>query len=178
MQEEEFVPPKREIVAVPLTAQNFEPYGQVIESNTSQSSEQVNLGTAQRYDYVANMKNLRPDTAKPNLCVFHCIPNTFPYKIRMLEKHHFSNQMFSPMNAKRYLVIVCLGEDLPDLSTVGCFIANGTQAINYNPAVWHHPMVALDNETDFTCFVYEDGGDDDCMALYVDWEDITVHDHQ
>lgn len=44
--------------------------------------------------------------------------------------------MFSPMgNAKRYLVIVALGEDVPDLDTLGCFIASGVQAINYNPGV-------------------------------------------
>ncbi len=44
--------------------------------------------------------------------------------------------MFSPMgNAKRYLVIVAQGGDVPDLDTLGCFVASGVQAINYNPGV-------------------------------------------
>jgi len=139
-----------------------------------QKGESVNLNTAKRFDYIANVENLRT-TAKPNLCLFRCTPVALPFKLRMLEKHHFSNQMFSPLNAERYLVVVCLGEDLPDLSTLGVFVADGKQAINYNPAVWHHPMIALDNEIDFVCLVHEDGGDDDCMALLVDWENIIVH---
>lgn len=35
-------------------------------------------------------------------------------------------------------------------------------------------MIALDNEIDFNCLVYEDGGDDDCHALLVDWCNALV----
>jgi ureidoglycolate lyase len=35
------------------------------------------------------------------------------------------------MNASRFLVVVALGGDAPDLSTLGVFLATGPQAISY-----------------------------------------------
>ena len=35
----------------------------------------------------------------------------------------------------------------------------------HSPGVWHHPMIALDNVTDFTCLVYEDGTSGDCEVV-------------
>ena len=68
-------------------------------------------------------------------------------------------------NYYRYLVIVTLGGDAPDLSTLAAFIAHGTEGISYRPGVWHHPMIALDHETDFICLVWEDGSRDDCTIV-------------
>lgn len=175
-----------QVQAVPLSVENFAAYGQVLSSNNNSTSEKVNLNTADRFDFLAKPCNLRSDTAKPNFCIFKSIPQAKnPIPIRMMEKHPFSSQLFSPMNAKRYLVIVALGEDIPDLQTFAAFVATGTQGINYNPGnddtsslldigVWHHPMIALDNETDFLSFVYEAGDDDDCHAVLIDWETVTV----
>eukprot|EP00027_Filamoeba_sp_ATCC50430_P006346 CAMPEP_0168542754 /NCGR_PEP_ID=MMETSP0413-20121227/1513_1 /TAXON_ID=136452 /ORGANISM="Filamoeba nolandi, Strain NC-AS-23-1" /LENGTH=87 /DNA_ID=CAMNT_0008572645 /DNA_START=195 /DNA_END=458 /DNA_ORIENTATION=+ len=73
------------------------------------------------------------------------------------------------MTAKsRYLVIVAQGGDAPDLSTLKCFVASRNQAITYYPGIWHHPMVALDEETDFTCFVHEDGTTKDTHVVEFD----------
>jgi len=69
------------------------------------------------------------------------------------------------MTAERYLVVVALGSDSPDLSTLRAFVAKKNQAISYNPGVWHHPMVTLDKITDFTCVVSEDGTEGDCHIV-------------
>ena len=70
-----------------------------------------------------------------------------------------------------HLVIVALPhekDDEPDLSTLSAFVATGTQGITYRPGIWHHPMVALDHETDFFCLVYEDGTEADCTEAPLD----------
>lgn len=94
----------------PLTADSFSPFGQVIEF-TQQHSNNANQGTAKRLNYLAQLSNLRPETATPNLCIFRVSPlqshNTF--QVRLLERHPYSTQAFIPMctTASGYMVIVC-----------------------------------------------------------------------
>lgn len=68
-----------------------------------------------------------------------------------------------PMSSDaRFLVIVSLGGDKPDLSTLKAFEVTNPQGISYKPGVWHYPMTALDNQVDFSCLVHEDGSSGDC----------------
>jgi ureidoglycolate lyase len=148
------------IQAVPLDSALYFPYGDVIAAVGP--ARAANAGTAQRFDHVAALKNFRPG-AKSNLCVFRVQPATAnPLTVRMLERHRHSTQAFVPMAASRYLVVVCGGEDEPDLSTLKAFVASGTQGLTYKPGIWHHPLIGLDRQTDFACVVHEDGGEGDC----------------
>jgi ureidoglycolate lyase len=127
----------------------------------------ANQGTARRFDHLASLENLRPGRATLNVAVFRCAPRPPPpLAVGLLEKHPASTQIFIPMNARRYLVIVALGGALPDLSTLAAFVATGAQGISYFPGVWHHPMIALDGEIDFTCLIWEDGSEDDCTVVH------------
>jgi len=149
-----------ELRAASLQSDQYAPYGDVIAATGV--ARTANAGTAQRFNHVAALENLRPG-AKPNLCVFRVEPTMAnPFTVRMLECHRHSTQAFVPMAAARYLVIVCGGGDAPDLSTLKAFIATGTQGITYKPGTWHHPLVVLDQTTDFACLVYEDGSAGDC----------------
>ncbi|KAL0485128.1 ureidoglycolate lyaseA [Acrasis kona] len=163
----------KKIIAQPLTAEAFQKYGQVVSVPRGDDGQSANNNTAKRFNFLGNVQNLRSD-AKANMCVFRCQPVAMPFHMRMLEKHQYSNQMFSPMNAQRYLVIVSLGGDEPDLQTLAAFVADGTQAINYNAGCWHHPMIALDTTIDFTCFVHENGTKDDCTVTQTK-EQFFVH---
>jgi ureidoglycolate lyase len=112
------------------------------------------------------MENLRPSGASLNVAVFRCTPVLArPIRVAVLEKHAASTQLFVPMNAKRFLVLVARGGDAPDLSTLAAFIASGPQGISYAPGTWHHPMIALDRAIDFTCLSFEDGTDADCTSV-------------
>ena len=147
-----------------LTQENYKIYGDVIAARSEVSPKPANHGTAERYNGLANLSNMRPIEASANICVFRSQPNkgnTFTAKL--LERHSLSTQMFVPMNCmKRYLVLVASGKERPDLSTLKAFIAAPNQGITYHPGTWHHPLIALDRETDFACLVYEDGTRDDC----------------
>ncbi|PRP89680.1 ureidoglycolate hydrolase [Planoprotostelium fungivorum] len=155
------------LIAEPLTKEAYAPYGNVLEASTPQHSLIANQGSAQRYNWLSELINKRSH-AKANLCVFRCKPRELPFNVKILEKHPNSTQMFVPMNAKsRYLVVVSLGGDTPDLSTLRVFVASSTQSITYHPNIWHHPMIALDTETDFVCLVYEDGSAGDTVVVNV-----------
>lgn len=142
----------------PLTRESYARYGDVIAATDHARS--ANQGTAQKSEHLAQLVDRRG--ARANLSVFRCAPRALPHVVTLLEKHPSSTQVFVPMNAARYLVIVALGEERPDLSTLRAFLAQPNQGITYHPGVWHHPMVALDRETDFFCLVFEDGTAGDC----------------
>jgi ureidoglycolate lyase len=148
------------VVARALTAEAYSPFGGVIEADPAGAA--ANQGTAKRRNRIVDVATTRA-IAPLNVCVFRCAPRRLPISIALLEKHPCSTQAFIPMNATRYLVVVAQGEDTPDLTTLSAFVATGRQGISYHPGIWHHPMIALDAETDFTCLVHEDGSPDDCV---------------
>lgn len=148
------------LVASALTAAAYARYGAVLEASAAGSS--ANQGTAQRSDRLVDLVNDRA-SAGLNVAVFRCAPRRLPIEISLLEKHPRTTQAFIPMNATRYLVVVAGGGDTPDLTTLAAFVASGRQGVSYHPGVWHHPMIALDHETDFVCLVHEDGSRDDCV---------------
>jgi ureidoglycolate lyase len=162
--------PSQKINAVSLNFEDYRAYGDVISVRNDIPPSSANMGTAQRYDRIAEFKNLRPQLTQPNLCFFQCTPQLVApkthFEIHLLEKHPLSTQAFIPMNgAKRYLVVVCLGNDEPDLSTLRAFLATDHQGITYRPGVWHHPLIAMDQNTGFACMVWEDGSPDDCKVF-------------
>ena len=163
------------IVARPLTPAAYAVYGDVIMAAPhGEPGAPANRGTARRFDRIAEIANLRGTEAGLNVAVFRCAPRDVGvgvggFAVALLEKHPASTQMFVPMNARRYLVLVALGGDAPDLATLAAFVAGGGQGVSYRPGVWHHPMIALDAETDFACLVWEDGSAGDCVV--VDYEE-------
>ncbi|GAI28648.1 unnamed protein product, partial [marine sediment metagenome] len=152
------------IKAVAISRAAYEPYGSLIAADDGLPFRYANMRTARRFDFLADIANLRGETAKLNLCVFSCSPlSEIPLRMKLLEKHQFSTQVFMPMtNNARFLVIVCLGEDEPEMSTLMCFEAGNGQGISYKPGVWHYPITAIGESIDFACLVSEDGSKDDC----------------
>ncbi len=155
------------VAAQPLTLEAYSPYGHVImASPRGEPGRPANRGTARRFNHLAPVDNLRPGAAILNVCVFRCAPRlVFPLPVTLLEKHPRSTQVFLPMNARRYLVLVARGDERPDLGSLAAFIAVGAQGISYHPGVWHHPMIALDAAIDFSCLVWEDGTESDGVEV-------------
>ena len=155
----------RSLTAEALRAEAYQPYGDVVSADRADvAAKPANQGTAARRDHLAGITSLRA-AATLNVCSFRCAPRTaWPLDVALLEKHPLSTQVFIPMNARRYLVLVALGDEAPDLATARAFIATGTQGVSYRPGVWHHPMIALDDAIDFTCLVWEDGTAGDCVV--------------
>lgn len=155
------------IVARPLNPEAYAAYGEVVMASPhGEPGAPANQGTARRFDRLAKLENLRPGVATLNISVFRCAPWTsFPTEVALLERHAWSTQLFVPMTAKRFLVVVALGGTRPDLTTLAVFLASSGQGVSYHPGVWHHPMIALDAACDFTCLVHEDGSAGDCEVV-------------
>ena len=155
--------------ALALEREAYRAYGDLVAVRDDVRPKSSNMGTAERYNWLAELEDLRPGKARPNLCVFRSRPQIQSperaFEVRILEKHPSSTQVFIPMGARRYLVLVCLGGEAPDLSTLRAFIASGAQGVTYKPGVWHHPLVAMDEVSDFACLVWEDGSSGDTKVV-------------
>lgn len=141
------------IMAEPLTAQAFAPFGQVL-AGTGAAPE--------RRPFAARMHNGRAQ-AQPNLTWMRVAPQPLPVTVTVLERHPHSNQAFVPMNGTRQLVVVCpsTADGQPLLSQARAFVASGSQGINYDANVWHAPRVALCAPGEFAMFRWDDGGAQD-----------------
>jgi len=157
----------RLLVPQPITQDAYAPYGRVLmASPRGEPGELANLGTALRFDDVVECQNTRGPSAPLKVKVFRSRPLPLERRaIALLEKHPCSTQLFIPMNASRYIALVALGGERPDISTLAAFVVEGPRGISYGPGVWHHPMITLDAETDFVVFVHEDCGANDCVLF-------------
>jgi ureidoglycolate lyase len=163
------------IRALPLEASAYAPYGAIIGAGEEARARSANHGTALAWDALATIENRRGASARAIASLFRCRAHRQArLPVRFLERHPDSTQMFVPMRARRYLVIVAQGGDVPDLGTVSAFVVSGAQAITYAPGTWHHPMVALDEDADFVNVIFSDGTDRDCEERSFDPPRIEI----
>ncbi|RHZ78657.1 hypothetical protein Glove_158g39 [Diversispora epigaea] len=158
----------------------------------------ANQGTARKYNNIAPVINIRQNDiiskkknnedaqfiskAVPNLSLYRCLPvKTLPFKVKLLERHLYSSQAFIPMcggtKVQSYLIVVCLSDHdgKPDLKTLKSFLCSSSQGINYYPGVWHHPMIALDETTNFVCLTHESGvPNQDCEEISISSHNIEI----
>ncbi len=128
---------------VALTAEAFAPFGDVIE--VTGKPVMINEGTTERYHRLGDVE-VGEGLAIMN--IFRAQPRTLPMNVTMMERHPLGSQAFLPCNDKPYLVLVCEGEKEPDATTLKLFVAKG-QGVNYKKNCWHHPLLALDEVSDF-----------------------------
>lgn len=156
------------LVARPVTAEAFAPYGEVVSAGLKQGSS-ANQGTAVRFDWSAQLESDRPG-ARPNLAVFRSAPQPLPFTVKLLEHHPHSSQAFLPMICARFLVIVAptASDGGPDASRVEAFVCGPGQGVNYRRGTWHHPIIALDQPAELAMLAWEDGTAGDCVERQLD----------
>nr|WP_318382849.1 ureidoglycolate lyase [uncultured Enterobacter sp.] len=141
----------------PLTRQAFSRYGDVIET-AGQDFFHINNGQVERYHDLAKVEILKQD--RTLISINRAQPAALPIVVTELERHPLGSQAFIPMNGEAFVVIVALGDDAPDLSTLHAFITDGKQGVNYHRNVWHHPLFAWQTVTNF--LTVDRGGSDNC----------------
>ena len=132
-----------------LTQEAFADFGQVIDSESAQTSFLINGGTTQRFHDLAQVEI--QGEARGGISIFRAQPRHFPFAISMLERHPYGSQAFMPLNQRPYLVVVApaLDASQPDISQLRLFKASGTQGVNYALGTWHHPLICLEETADF-----------------------------
>ncbi len=139
----------------PLTREAFAPFGDVIETRGSHHFP-INNGTTERFHDLAAV-DVADGAGKPLISIFRGQPFEFPIPITMVERHPLGSQAFIPLSGLPYLVVVATGEPEGAPGPPQAFLGRGTQGVNYAKGVWHHPLLALEQESDFV--VVDRGGE-------------------
>jgi ureidoglycolate lyase len=162
---------KFELVAVPLSRSAFEPFGDVIETAGDPPSP-INQGWAERYHDLAQI-DVTAAGGRPLVDLVRTRPRTLPMSIRMVERHALGSQAFVPLTRARFIVVVARAGATPKPSDLRAFATNGQQGVNYRPGVWHHPLLALDQVSDFLV-LHRGGPTEDCEELVFAADEITL----
>jgi ureidoglycolate lyase len=163
----------RSLTIEPLTKEAFEPFGQVIETEGSDHFP-INNGSTQRFHQLATVElNRQEDQAI--ISIFKADTLSYPLEIKMLERHPQGSQAFIPMERQRFLIVVAPPADQPNPNDIRAFISNGRQGLNYGKGVWHHPILALENGSDFL-IVDRKGEGNNCDEHFFADGEITLLD--
>ncbi len=176
----------RTIIATPLAAQNFAPFGQLIEA-LGDSSE-ANQGRAQRFDAPIDMARTDVTNAigsagataataaaeatvhaaahamRLHTAIYRIRRSALPFALNLMERHPLSQQLFFPNSGARFLVCACpaLDNGEPDTGALRAFLGQRNQGIVWRRGVWHSPFAALDADGDFLMQQWQCGGPADC----------------
>lgn len=146
----------------PLTAQEFSPFGNVIEIGKHAQSFGINAGTTERFHDLASVTT-SGDNARPIISMARAQPFTLPLKLTMLERHPEGSQAFIPIIQSRFIVIVATDNNGTP-GTPRAFMASPGQGINYFQNVWHGVLTALDVATDF--IIVDRAGDGENLQVF------------
>ena len=158
----------RVLLAEPLTAAAFEPFGDVIQIEDAQALV-INEGYADRFDDLARL-DLTRDGGVPCLSIFRAKARDLPVSIRMLERHPLGSQAFVPLSGHDYLIVVAPADDDPHFDGLRAFHARANQGVNYHRGIWHHPLLALYSEDDFLVIDRRGPGGNLDEAWFGTWE--------
>jgi ureidoglycolate lyase len=138
-----------DLIASPLTADAFAPFGDVVEAPAKPG----------RAYFESSLGNLRPD-ARPRLWMLTKLPVPgLPLEITSLERHEFSSRSFVPIEIGRWLIVVAphAPRGGPDLARAQAFMANARQGVSYRPNTWHSGLNVFDKPARLTVFMWLDG---------------------
>lgn len=125
---------------MPLTPDNFAPYGQVIDRNT-RTPLLINEGSTERYDVLAEVETGARD-GRAIISLFRKpVADRFPLVVTLLERHPQGSQAFIPLQGNPFLILVAPPGETPDLNRLRLFISDGHRGVNYAAGVWHHPLI-------------------------------------
>jgi ureidoglycolate lyase len=149
----------RTIVAEPLTAEAFKPFGAVLEGPPTPGRVYVSetLANGRAHAPVC----LSVATVEPR--------KELPLQVTVLERHEHSSQTFVPLSVSRYLVLATLDAPGggPDLTRLRAFVARAGQGVTYAMGTWHHPVTVLDAPASFAVLMWRDGtsGDEEFVPV-------------
>lgn len=137
----------RTLVAEPLTREAFAPFGDVIECSDAVRHFPINAGNTERYHDLARVD--AGGRGRAAISIFRGQPRELPFMANMMERHRLGSQAFVALSGRPYLVLVAPPSPRPRADQLRLFLARAEQGVNYARDVWHHPLLALEAESDF-----------------------------
>ena len=131
------------IIPKQITKENFLKFGDMISTNNIKPIE-INNGFAKRFDGIANL-NTSMENGETTISIFSALKRSSPMKIDMMEKHPIGSQAFIPMKETTFFAFVAPEGEKPDINSIESFIIPPGVGINYNPGIWHFPLISSEN---------------------------------
>ena len=126
-----------------INNQNFKKFGDLI-SIKEKNYDEINKKTTNSFFDLANIQ-IKGEDKRSRLNIFEAKQRIFPLQINMLENHPYSSQVFLPFLNTTFLVLVAPIAIKPNLDEIEIFKVSDGDGINFNPKVWHFPLISLDN---------------------------------
>jgi ureidoglycolate lyase len=128
----------RTIVAKPLSAEAFAPFGDVLDTS-GDPDRLINQGLCGRYHDRARLDFA---DGRAGISLFSAEPRSLPYRLDMMERHPDGSQAFLPMTQAPFLVIVAPDEGGAPARPRAFLTAPG-QGINLARGIWHGVLTPL-----------------------------------
>lgn len=128
----------RTIVAKPLSAEAFAPFGDVLDTS-GDPDRLINQGLCGRYHDRARLDFA---DGRAGISLFSAEPRSLPYRVDMVERHPDGSQAFLPMTQAPFLVIVAPDEGGAPARPRAFLTAPG-QGINLARGIWHGVLTPL-----------------------------------
>lgn len=151
------------LIPAPLTAAAFAPFGDVIAAQGQPRG--INYGVTQRFHDLAKI-DCQEAGGRAIVNIFRSQPPTFPFAVKVMERHPLSSQAFMPLCGRPFLVVVAPPGPFAR-SAVRAFRAAPGQGVNFARGTWHHFNLALEGESDFLV-IDREGGGDNCDEIALD----------
>lgn len=161
------------LIASPLTREEFAPYGDVIETEGAKHFS-INAGAIERFHDLAGVDVGAEEQGRALISIAHCNePSALPYRVPFVERHPLGSQAFIPTDDTPLVVVVAPAGKTVDPHDLRAFISNGRQGINYHRGVWHIPLISL-REGQQMLIVDRGGPGQNCDELYFEDAEIIV----
>ncbi|NVO07078.1 MAG: ureidoglycolate lyase [Rhodoferax sp.] len=132
----------------PLSAAAFREFGEVMEAASSAQQFVINEGFATRFHDLARL-DADANGGRVGISIFRALPRSLPFQLRVMERHPLGSQAFVAMSELPFLVVVAPPAECLDMRQLRCFRTAPGQGVNYARGTWHHPLIALERESDF-----------------------------
>ena len=127
------------IIARPLDAIAFAPYGDIIDIRP-QPDKIINQGKCARYNDLATLDFIQ--SGKAGISLFNAEAIAFPYHLELMERHPLGSQAFLPLHEQPFLVIVA-EDNNGRPGKPQAFITPPSVGVNYHRNIWHGVLTPL-----------------------------------
>jgi ureidoglycolate lyase len=144
----------------PLTREAFGPYGDVIDASGSPDAL-ANGGLAQLYRDLARI-DVETGGGRVAVNVVRTTPRELPLRIEVMERHPLGSQLFASLKGGDWLVLAAPAGRLRS-DAIEAFRVGAHQGVNFRRDIWHHPLIALVDASEF--LVLDRAGEGDNLVL-------------
>ncbi|UPW17304.1 ureidoglycolate lyase [Agarivorans sp. TSD2052] len=154
----------------PLSQSAFSAFGDVVQTEGAKHFT-INGGSTERYHDLADLQ-CSGSQSKMIASIFRGQAFSLPLTIKMMEHHPYGSQLFMPLSARPYVVVVAEAGQLQQ-QNIRAFLAQGHQGVNYHSGVWHHPLISLESSSDYLV-VDRSGKEANCVEQQLE-QAIQLH---